>query len=193
VFQIHHSNPAWFIPVVGNLIIPLAGVEHFPADISWFFFSVGLIFWLVLLTIFMYRIIFHQPMPQKLLPTLFIMIAPPAVGYIAYVKLMEQEVAGFTGDAFSKMLYYFALFTFIMLVSQYHLFFKIKQFFLSWWAYSFPIAAMTIASTLMYAKTQYAFFSVLAFSLLALLTVIIVTLLYKTWQGMYSRALCVED
>jgi tellurite resistance protein len=193
VFQIHHSNPAWFIPIVGNIIIPLAGVEHFHADISWFFFSIGLVFWLVLFTIFIYRIIFHQPMPQKLLPTLFIMIAPPAVGFIAYVKLMEHDLGAFTGDAFSKVLYYFALFLFVMLVSQYQLFFKIKQFFLSWWAYTFPIAAMAIASTLMYSKTQYVFFSGLALTLLALLTLIIVMLLFKTAQSMYAREICVEE
>jgi hypothetical protein len=52
---------------------------------------------------------------------------------------------------------------------------------------------MTIASTLMYAKTQYMFFNVLAFTLLAMLTVIIVTLLFKTGQGMYARELCVEE
>lgn len=48
--------PAWFIPVVGNIIVPLAGVRFAPAEVSWFFFSIGLVFWIVLLAIVMYRL-----------------------------------------------------------------------------------------------------------------------------------------
>ena len=29
-FEIHFMNPAWFIPVVGNIIIPVAGVDYLP-------------------------------------------------------------------------------------------------------------------------------------------------------------------
>lgn len=192
VFQIQHSNPAWFIPVVGNILIPLVGVDHMHVEVSWFFFSVGMIFWVVLFTTFFYRIVFHPPMPEKLMPTLFIMIAPPAVGFIAYTKLMEHELGSFTGDAFSRVLYYFGLFLFIMLASQYQKFSRIK-FYLSWWAYSFPIAALTIASMLMFAKTQYVFFSFLAYGLLALLSVIILTLLLRTFNAMRSHEICIEE
>ncbi|HNF90278.1 MAG TPA: C4-dicarboxylate ABC transporter, partial [Thiobacillaceae bacterium] len=50
-FEIVHLNPAWFIPVVGNILVPIAGVAHAPAEVSWFFLSIGLVFWLPLLTI----------------------------------------------------------------------------------------------------------------------------------------------
>lgn len=192
VFQIQHFNPAWFIPVVGNIIVPLAGVEHVTPEISWLFFSVGIIFWIVLLTIFFYRIIFHTPLPEKLVPTLFIMIAPPAVGFIAYVKLMEHLIDGFGIDAFARVLYYFALFMFVLLATQYRKFSRL-QFYLSWWAYSFPIAAMTIASSLMYAKTREMFFYWLAYGLLALLTVIILMLLTRTAGAIVARNVCVEE
>lgn len=39
-------TPAWFIPVVGNILIPIGGVPLGYIEISWFFFSVGLILWL---------------------------------------------------------------------------------------------------------------------------------------------------
>ena len=111
-FEIKHINPAWFIPVVGNILIPVAGVQHYSPEISWFFYSVGIIFWIVLFTIFMYRIIFFHPLPEKLLPTLAILISPAAIGFIAYVKLIHQI------DSFARILYYFALFltTFIIVV-----------------------------------------------------------------------------
>jgi len=86
-FKIEHSNPSWFIPIVGNIIVPIVGVHHVPTDISWFFFAVGITFWLILKPVLFYRIIFHAPMPEKLIPTLFIFIAPPAVGFVAYTAL----------------------------------------------------------------------------------------------------------
>jgi tellurite resistance protein len=85
--EINHISPAWFIPVVGNILVPIAGVAHAPVEISWFFFSIGLIFWVALFTILLYRLLFHNPLSERLLPTLFILIAPPAVGFISYVKL----------------------------------------------------------------------------------------------------------
>jgi tellurite resistance protein len=43
--------------------------------------------WAVMFTIIMNRIVFHNPLPQKLMPTLFILIAPPAVALISLTIL----------------------------------------------------------------------------------------------------------
>lgn len=185
-FEIQHSNPSWFIPVVGNILVPVAGMAHGLNEISWFFFSIGLVFWLVLLTIIMNRVIFHHPLPEKLLPTFFILIAPPAVGFISYVKL--------TGglDGFARVLFYTALFTVLLLGALQKKFRGIK-FFLSWWAYSFPTAAITMASMLMFHQTGNAFFGWLSWLLLALLTGIILLLLIRTGAAMAAGKICVED
>ena len=103
-FEPQHMSPAWFIPVVGNMLVPIAGVSFAAYQLSWFFFSVGLLFWLVLLTIIFNRIIFHQPLTERLIPTLFILIAPPAAGFLAYTRLVGHL------DAFGYVLYYSALF-----------------------------------------------------------------------------------
>ena len=86
-FEIQTMNPAWFIPVVGNIIIPVAGVEYMPKAFSFFYFAIGFFFWIILFAIFLYRAIFHNQLPQKFLPTLFILIAPPAVGFISYLRI----------------------------------------------------------------------------------------------------------
>ncbi|CAA6826196.1 MAG: C4-dicarboxylate transporter/malic acid transport protein, partial [uncultured Thiotrichaceae bacterium] len=145
-FQVQHINPAWFIPAVGNVLVPVAGMPLGFVDVSWFFFSVGILFWVVLLTIIFYRILFHTPIDARLLPTLFILIAPPAVGFLAYMKLTGGEL-----DAFARFLYFSGLFLTILLFSQANRFARL-QFALSWWAYSFPTAAITIASFVMYEK-----------------------------------------
>lgn len=64
-FDIQHMNPAWFIPVVGNIVAPIGGVMHGMMDVSWFFFSIGLVFWLVLMVIVFYRIIFTTRCPTN--------------------------------------------------------------------------------------------------------------------------------
>lgn len=185
-FEITHMNPAWFIPAVGNIIIPVAGVSHFSPEVSWFFYSIGLMFWIVLMTIFFYRIIFCQPLPERLLPTLFILIAPPAVAFISFVKLTGAV------NEFSKILYYFALFLVLLLFSQFKMFFKIK-FYLSWWAYSFPMSAVTIASMAMLHETGIQFFTFLSFVLLTLLCITITVLVVKTAEGIYRKEICVEE
>lgn len=185
-FEITHMNPSWFIPAVGNIIVPIAGMAHDQQELSWFFFSIGFVFWIILLVVFFNRIIFHNPLPNKLLPTFFILIAPPAVGFISYFKLTHQI------DGLANVLYYFALFMLLLLLVQIRLFARI-EFFLSWWAYSFPIAAMTIATFLMHKQTGNSMFEVLAFALLTLLSLLILGLSVRTLRAIMCNEICVEE
>ncbi len=185
-FEIHHMNPAWFIPAVGNVIVPLAGVPLGYAELSWFFFSIGMMFWLILMIIVFNRIIFHTPLPEKLLPTLFILIAPPAVGFMAYVKLTGNL------DAFAQILFNFALFLTILLLSQLPRFARLP-FFMSWWAYSFPLAAMSIASMVMGLITGKEFYGNIGLGLLFSLSALVVLLLFKTFKAAQKGKICVAD
>ncbi|MDI6742420.1 MAG: SLAC1 anion channel family protein [Smithella sp.] len=184
--EINAISPAWFIPVVGNILVPVAGVVHAPAEVSWFFFSIGLIFWIALFTILLYRLIFHNPLPERLLPTLFILIAPPAVGFISYMKLTGAI------DPMARILYYFGLFSFLLMIPQLKMLSRIK-YYLSWWAYTFPLAALTIATILMYHQAGLLFFKYLATILLIIVSAIIVMLAVMTLKAMKNKAICVED
>jgi tellurite resistance protein len=182
-FEIHHINPAWFIPVVGNVLVPIAGTAHGYTEVSWFFFSIGILFWLVLFTIIFYRVLFHHPLPEKLMPTFFILIAPPAVGFISYVKLAGGL------DNFAHVLYYSGLFLTLLLLTQAPRFSRL-QFFLSWWAYSFPLAAITIATLLMYRIQKQVSFAVIGWILLSILTLVVVFLLYRTLKAVGNKEIC---
>ncbi|MEJ2406010.1 MAG: SLAC1 anion channel family protein [Candidatus Thiodiazotropha sp.] len=185
-FEVHHINPAWFIPVVGNVLVPVAGTAHGYYEISWFFFSIGIIFWLVLFTIIIYRVLFHNPLPDRLMPTFFILIAPPAVGFISYVKLNGGI------DNFAHVLYYSGLFLTLLLFTMVLRFSRL-QFFLSWWAYSFPLAAITIATLLMYEKTANPGFAALGWVLLTLLTLVVTFLFYRTMRAVGGKKICMPE
>jgi tellurite resistance protein len=185
-FEIHHVNPAWFIPAVGNVIVPIAGISLGFTEISWFFFSIGILFWVILLTIIFYRIMFHNPMPEKLMPTLFILVAPPAVGFVAYTKLTGDL------DSFARILYFSGLFLTLLLLVQIKRFAKL-QFFLSWWAYSFPIAAITIASFKIFELTNKISYQYIGSALLIVLTGIVVLLLIKTTGAILNKEICIEE
>lgn len=186
-FQIQHSNPAWFIPIVGNVLVPIAGAELGYLEVSWFFYSIGLMMWLPLLAVLLNRFFFHPMMPGKLLPTLFILIAPPAVGFISWMKLHH----GVTDDV-ARILYYFALFTTLLLASQYKFFIKV-EFALPWWAYSFPIAAITIASFIMNEHIGGVFFYCLSIVLYISLLLLMIMLIVKTVKAMLNGKICVPE
>ena len=126
-------------------------------------------------------------LPGKLVPTLFILLAPPAVGFIAWVKLHNGVL-----DDVGRILYYFALFTTMLLFSQMKHFVKLT-FALPWWAYSFPMAAMTIASTVMLEKVGGIFFSVLVPVLMTLLLLLVSMLVVRTLLAMKRGQICVPE
>jgi len=184
-FQHGQLSPAWFIPAVGNVLVPLIGIPLGYVDLSWFFFSFGMIFWIILLTLVVNRLVFHDPLPGKLQPTLVILIAPPAIGFVAWIALV-----GF--DPFARVLANVA-FVFALIVSvQIPKLVKLP-FAMSFWALSFPLAALTIASFRYGAATQTALFTFLGTALLFLLTGVIVGLILRTLRAAHAGKICVPE
>ncbi|PWI34974.1 C4-dicarboxylate ABC transporter [Vibrio albus] len=185
-YTLAHANPSWFIPVVGNIIVPITGSHLGYTEVSWFFFSIGIVFWVILLTIVMYRLFFHEPLPARLTPMLFILLAPPSVGFVSYTNL----IGGI--DVFARVLYYIGLFLGILLFSNIIRFMRVP-FFISSWAYSFPVAALTIATAKMDGLISGTFFYSLKFVLLTLVSVLLVWLTVKTLKAIIRKQICLPD
>ena len=185
-FQHGHLSPAWFIPAVGNVIVAIAGAPLGYVEISWFFASTGLIFWLVLLTLVMNRLIFHDPLPERLQPSLVILIAPPAVGYLAWIELVGGV------DAFARVLlncvYLFTLIVAVQLPKLVKL-----PFSLAFWALSFPVAGAAIASFSHAAAIGSAGHRWIGLAYLAVLCAIIAALLWRTARALFAGALLQPD
>ncbi len=184
--EIAHSNPAWFIPIVGNVIIPIGGIDLAATEALIFFFSIGMFFWIILFAIIFNRIIFHNQLAIKFLPTLFILIAPPAVGFVSYIKLFG------TLDFFATFLFSIALFFTLLVAFMYKSFLGIK-FFISWWAFIFPLAAITIASLLMYKLIQSSIILYLSYTLIIVTTIIILIVIYQTIKNIINQDICIQE
>lgn len=184
--EIQHSNPAWFIPIVGNLIVPIAGKNFIDDSVLYFYFSIGIFFWIILFSIILNRIIFHKQFAPKFMPTLFILIAPPAIGFLSYVKLSGEL------DFFAHILYSLGLFFTILVFTMYKNYINIK-FFISWWAFTFPMAAISLSTILMYELTQQNFYAILSY-IFAVITIIIVSLVAKeTIAHMKKKEICIME
>ncbi len=185
-FEVGHANPAWFLPVVGNILVAVPGATLLPGEVSWFFFGVGLLFWVLLFAVLLHRVVFHPALPEKLMPTFFIFIAPPALAFLAYL--------GLTGnlDPFARVTYYTALFLTLLLLLQSPRFVRLP-FSLSGWAYSFPVATVTVATSAMHARTGHAFFQILAWGLLGLLLFIVGVLVTRTSAVVRRHGLALDE
>lgn len=185
-FQPMHITPAWFIPAVGNVIVPIAGVPLGHPELSWLFFSAGLAFWIVLLTLVVNRLMFHDPLPGRMVPTLVILIAPPSVGFIAWLRLNGE--VGAPGHILLSLGYVFAA----IVATQIPKFLALP-FALSWWALSFPVAALTIASFAYAQAAQSLTHRMIGTGLMVALVVVMAGLLVRTLIAIRRGEICVPE
>jgi tellurite resistance protein len=175
-----HATPAWVVPVVGLLDIPLAIPNlAFPAlpEVMIFSLAVGLFFAIPIFTLIFSRLVFEAPMPEGLQPTLLILVAPFSVGFSAYVTITGHV------DLFAQALYSVMLFLLAVLCGRLKHVVQCCPFRFSWWAVSFPLAASAIAAIRFAAVTPALVFQLVAWGLLLLATVVILGLFLRTLVG----------
>ncbi|HUE19234.1 MAG TPA: SLAC1 anion channel family protein [Stellaceae bacterium] len=147
---IDHPTPTWFVPVIGILNIPAAGFfRDVPAvrELGLLAVGIGLVFALVLFTLVFARLVLRPALPAPLVPTLGILIAPFAVGFVGYTGAIGEV------DRLASYLFYVGLFMAVVMAPR-----LIRQawrgpFRTSWWAVSFPLAALAVAA-LRYAEAR---------------------------------------
>lgn len=176
-------TPALLIPVVGNVLAPLAGVPLGHAEWATAQFGIGLVFWPVVMALLLARVVAHGMFAERLLPTAFIVVAPPAVSALALLALgAPQPVAwALWGAALLSLLW--ALTTAPRL--------RVLPFALPHWALSFPLAAFT-ALTLELAGPAGLLASA-GIALLALTTLVILALALATLRGLRNGSLLVAE
>jgi len=137
-------TPAWLFPIVGNGVVPIAGVPLGFIEISWMFFSVGIVLWIVVFAALFQRLVFEEFVPQKQAPSLLILLSPPATFFIAGFELNAGKI-----DALSYALIYTSLFLFGVFLLNWRRLVLVPAS-ITLWSLTFPLAALTIANLLFY-------------------------------------------
>ena len=178
--QVAHATPAWIIPIVGLLNVPFAvPVLNLPSTHSVMIFglAVGLFFAVPLFTVIFARLVFESPMPNAMLPSLLILVAPFAVGFSAYAVTVGQV------DLFAQSLFMLTLFILCVLLGRLRHLTLCCPFRISWWAVSFPLAATSVAGLRFAGTNSSVAADIIALTLLALATITIATLMIRTLAG----------
>lgn len=139
-YRVGTFMPAWFLSVGGTLVAAMTGARLGYVEPAWFFLCTGLVMCGSMLTIALYRLVFHDRMSAALAPTLFILLTPPSAGFLAYIQLNGGQL-----DVLSRTLFYLALFIAATLIGLAPVFLR-ARFSLSWWAFTFPSAALSMAT-----------------------------------------------
>ncbi|MCQ6957027.1 SLAC1 anion channel family protein [Mucilaginibacter aquariorum] len=172
-----NAVPAWVLPIVGTLDIPVVGLKlpingiHQISEVA---FGIGIIFSFLLLGIILGRLFFQSPLPETVQPTLLILTGPLALAFMVYYGLTGRV------DLFAVVLFYFNIFLLILLASKIAHISVACPFRVTWWSVSFPMSAVTVTSLIFAQHHPDWFHQLLAVSLLAVTTMVIVYIFIKT-------------
>jgi tellurite resistance protein len=172
--------PAWIVPVVGMLDIPVAApVLQWDGlhGVMVFGLAVGLFFALPLLSMLLARLVTEEALPAALQPSLLILLAPFAVGFSAYLATFGRV------DAFAQGLVMIMLFLLPVLLGRLVHLPVCSPFRVSWWAGSFPLAAAAVAVLRYAGVADSRVVDAIAFAVLGVATVVIGGFVVQTVGG----------
>ncbi|WP_292830876.1 SLAC1 anion channel family protein [Microbacterium sp.] len=181
-------TPVWFIPIVGNAIVPLAAPRLGSIDLAWFSFGAGVVLWLALLPIVLLRVLLHSdPLPPKLLPTLAIFIAPPSI-----IMLSWGVLTGDLSGPVPRILAGAALMFVLLLVARIRVLIRVP-FAISFWAYTFPMAAVSAATIAMAGANPGVIIAIIGVVLLAFTTLLVFAAMALTFRAAARSEICVPE
>ncbi|XWS21006.1 hypothetical protein CRYUN_Cryun30bG0017800 [Craigia yunnanensis] len=141
------ANPTSQLSVIGNLVWSQAAAKMGWKESAICFFSLGMVHCLVLFVTLYQRLSGADWLPTMLRPVFFLFFAAPSMASLAW-----HSIAG-SFDTASKMLFFLSLFLFMSLVCRPTMFKRsMKRFNVAWWAFSFPLSVLALASTDMQKK-----------------------------------------
>ncbi len=185
---IDHISPAWFIPPVSLIVIPLVGGNFISQTtgmerelvilINYFGFGSGFLLYLALLAICLYRFILHHPLPNILAPTVWIGLGPIGAGTAALLIMIGGSSFITIKEPFFVMgflLWTFGIWWLFMAIGlTLHYLRKLQlPYAMTWWAFIFPLGALIAGS--------HAVFQVLGFSIVELIGFGLYWLLLLFW------------
>jgi tellurite resistance protein len=177
-------TPAMFLPAsVGNLLAAIAAAAVGRADAGWLFFGAGVVSWLVVAAVLLGRHLSAGELPPALRPLLGIELAPPALALVAW-----QALDGPAPDAVSRALLGYALLVALVLVRLAGRY-RDVPFAASWWAFTFPVAALATGALRQSAAAPASIAGALALPLFVVANGVVAVIAFRTLTALSRGAL----
>jgi tellurite resistance protein len=178
-------TPVLLIPVVGNVLVPLAGLPLGHGVWSAVQFGIGALLWPVVLALILARRVAHSPLPERILPAWFITIAPPAVigTVLAQWQAPLPVVLALWGVALFFLLWSAPL---VRRVAG-------QPFGVAFWALSFPLAAFTVLTLRVAELSQVGGLQTAATLMLAVTSIAVLWLGFATVRGLRDGSLLAPE
>lgn len=142
------TTPVLYLPAVaGNFVCAIVAATLGYRILATLAFGGGFFSWLALESVVLHRLLVLEPIEQRLLPSLGIQLAPPAVGCVAYLGLFDGAP-----DRFAFMLLGYGLLQTLVLLRLAPLF-RTQPFAASYWAFTFGATALALAAIRIAART----------------------------------------
>ncbi|MEZ5606507.1 MAG: C4-dicarboxylate ABC transporter [Burkholderiaceae bacterium] len=168
-------TPVLFIPVVGNVLAPLAGVPLGAGGWAAAQFGMGALMWPVVLTLLLVRIATQGLWPERLLPATFIAITPPALLGLGALQLGGSPLLAWMawGVALLMLLWCAPLMRRILA----------QPFAVGFWSLGFPLAAFAALSLrLAFMNPAVQMVAVVALALASLVVLWLALASWKNWR-----------
>jgi tellurite resistance protein len=168
-------TPALYLPAsVGNLVAAVAAGAVGRSDAGWLFFGAGAVLWLVLAAVLLVRYLSEGELAPWLRPLLALELAPPAFALLAW-----QSLQGGASDPVPRGLLGVALFVGLVLVRLAGRF-RDVPFTAAWWAFTFPVAALSAAALRTASSAPESIAADLALPLFIVANALVAAVAYKT-------------
>jgi tellurite resistance protein len=178
-------TPVFFIPVIGNVLAPIAGLTLGLETWATAQFGIGLLLWPVLQTMLIIRMAQAGPLPAPMSPSIFITVVAPSI--IGLCFLQFDAPPSLAWGAWGIGLFFLAL-----SLTQIRTIFE-QPFGLPHWALSFPMAAFTTLTLRMSQAHGGAWLQRPAILLLGVTSLLILGLTLDTWRGLRHGQLLVPN
>ena len=135
------TTPVLYLPSgAGNFVVAIALGAFGWTEWGVLFFGAGLLSWIALESVILYRLLTAEPLAVPLRPTLGIQLAPPAVGLVAYLSVTNGDpgivAQVLLGYALLQALYLIRLLPWI----------RAQSFSAGYWSFTFGVSALALGA-----------------------------------------------
>ena len=152
--QFEILNASWLVAIIVLIIVAFELPQVYPdlAELAWLWLAFGLFMWAMLAALILVRLFFTAALPDSQRPTLFLLISTAAISTAAII-FQDPQAVQLTGPLSTLAEFFFWMTNFLSFICYFLLlngYFCRSPFNMSYWAISFPSAALALVWLLYY-------------------------------------------